>query len=75
MPYKVTENDIQIHGTDVWVKEMGKVAMWWRHYDKRVSVDYSIRFLAGTDGKAESFIANTEDEVKAGLLKIVNNEH
>lgn len=49
------------------VKGIGTVGLWWKHYDKKVVIDYSI-------GHGYELFANTESEVVDGILKLLNQQ-
>lgn len=56
----------QITIDDGWinVEGIGRVGLWWKHYDKKVCLSY---------GFGEDFIANNEQEVFDGIEKILYN--
>lgn len=56
-------SDITIHNNYVYVSGIGCVGMWWAKFDKKVCVDWWV---------GKSFYANTENEVKVGILNILN---
>lgn len=58
-------NDILIDDGFISVKGIGRVGLWWKWFDKKVCIDWSF---------GESFFANTEEEVKYGILKILNSK-
>jgi hypothetical protein len=57
-------SDITLYNDYVHVTGIGRVAVWWSKYDKKVCVDHSL---------GKSFYANTENEVKVGILNILNS--
>ena len=58
---KLTLSDITIDNNYVSIKGIGCVGLWWRKYDKKVCIDWSI---------GESFFAETEQEVKEKTLSM-----
>jgi hypothetical protein len=56
-------SDITLYDDYVHVRGIGRVGLWWSKFDKQVCVDYSV---------GKSFYANNENEVKEGILNILN---
>ena len=59
---KLTLSDITIDNNFISVKGIGRIGLWWRKYDKKVCIDWSI---------GESFFAETEKEVKEKILSML----
>lgn len=60
-----TEKDIDIHDGWIHVQGFGRVGLWWSKFDKKVCLSF---------GFGESFYADTIDQVRNGILKILNNK-
>lgn len=58
----MTLSDITIDNNFISVKGIGRIGLWWRNYDKKVCIDWSI---------GESFFAETEKEVKEKILSML----
>lgn len=64
---KFKKEDIWIY--EGWVNVLNdRVGLWWYKYNKEVCLSYGFGKLTYPEGK---FIANSEDEVKEGILKIL----
>ena len=63
MTKQFTKDDIYIDNGYVIVLGIGTVGLWWSSFDKKVCISY---------GFGESFYAKDYDEVKNGILKILN---
>lgn len=81
LPEVFTVDDLSIHGIEVYCKHFNaKIAVWdldnggAGHYYRRVGLDYSIRFFPGCSDE-QYFIANSEQEVKEGILRILNHSY
>lgn len=62
-----TEEDITI--TDEWIiiKGIGRIGIWWKYYDKKVTLSYE----TGIDN---NFIAESESKLKKKILEILNKK-
>jgi hypothetical protein len=58
-------SDITLYNDYVHVRGIGRVGLWWSKFDKQVCIDYSV---------GKSFYANNENEVKEGILNILNSK-
>lgn len=60
------DKDIIIDNGWISVNGIGRIGLWWSKFDHKVCIDFSL------GGENSSFIAHTLDEVKNGILKLLN---